>query len=268
MTSWFEFARDIIKTTAGGNLAYWLYLPALIYLLVKGGKKIRYGIVYPSLLTIFLIFNPLLMKMSNVRGDYGNRYHRFLWLLVIFFTVALAIVHLVFGLKNKYIRIAAAVVMLSLLVIMGKPVYKSSEGRAFIKAENSWFVPQEIISLSVAYHCEGIEKPLVVYDPYLLTAMRTYDPNIRSELTRAIQESLEHGWKLPEEIEKDSDKRTVSRVCFMYDTSIPKDEFLASLSNLGINYVTAKKGTDLNGYMEETGLMPIAETNNYIVYKA
>lgn len=258
---------ESIKTYTGNNPIWLLYPVALVLIWFFGKKedrKLFIGVLITECLTIF---NPFAVKILLDVFGFGNRFVRFLWIIVFFITIAYALTLIIFASKKIWLRILTGGVCLALIAVIGIPVFKGADGFPYAKTTNAYFVDQEIIDLSNIIHSEGLEQPRVLSDGLLLI-YRQYDPDITSYVSRRILQKIE---KCSEEkfMKKKKIKDWMKKIVAVYyyhDFSLAAEEFQNLVRGSRISYIISTS-QDLDTYLSETTMYVIGQTGNCRVWK-
>lgn len=263
-----KFLADAFLIYTEKNPIWYLYFFSVLYIVFAGKKEGRCIFVYPLLVQLLTIFNPLFLGIFIEKFGFGNRYLRFFWMLFFYGVIAYAGVDLLFRLRKTGIKIIAFCLLAGLVAEMGKPVFGGGDIPEYKMAENPQFTSNEILKLSHLYHSEGVEVPHILFDGWLLLNYRSYDPDITSELTR---ERFEYMINYDEESflkgKASENIKNIFRVYSYGDFGVAPEEFLKALDSEKINYVTAAKKDPLNDYLEKAGLLQLGESDRYIVWK-
>ena len=151
-----QFLIQSLQTYTGNNPIWILYPVALIliwFLGKKGDRKLFIGVFVTECLTIF---NPFVVKVLLDVFGFGNRFVRFLWMIVFFITIGYALTLVIFASKKIWVRFLAGAVSIVLIAALGIPVFKGADSFPYQMTENVYFIDQEILDLANIIHSEGI----------------------------------------------------------------------------------------------------------------
>lgn len=264
----FKFLVDAFLVYTEKNPIWYLYFFSVIYIIFAGKKEGRCIFIYPLLFQILTVFNPVFLGIFIEKFGFGNRYLRFFWMLIFYAVIGYAGVDFLFRLRKNWMKIIAFFLILCIITGVGKPVFKGEDIPEYKMAENPQFTSNEILKLSHLYHSEGLEVPHILFDGWQLLNYRSYDPDITSELTR---ERFEYMMNHDEEsFLKGKASENIKKIFQVYsygDFRIVPQEFRNALASEKIDYVTAAKNDPLNDYLEMAGLLPLGESERYMVWK-
>lgn len=251
------------------NPIWLLYLAAVLFLLIAGTKKAHQVFLIPLGVQLLTIYNPLFVGILVQRFGFGNRYLRFFWTLLFFLTVAYAATYIIMSFSRKSFRIAAFLVSLALICLVGKPVFGEGDLTRYRKVENEYFTFDDVVQLKEILHGEGVEFPRVVFDGWLMCNYRTYDPAVRGDMSRVSYQKMEK--MNSEEFQSDPEINQTAKdlygVCYYQDISIPAENFKKAVISRKVNYIVTFRNSSLSGYMKTAGMTMIGASANYEVWR-
>lgn len=156
-----------------------LYLASITFLFLNNKKHLFSQYIKVSITGILIIFNPLFCGFITKFFFSDSRYFRTLWLLPIYFVIAIAAAEICANKKIIYFFIC-----IILTCITGK--FEFTENISF--AENIYKLPQEVIDICEYFkqteeYANNLLK--ISAEPYLSTFIRQYDSNIRLQFGRS-----------------------------------------------------------------------------------
>ena len=167
---------------SGQCLYMLLYLAALILIWMKADKKFRGIFIYPALLLLITVYNPLMPVVINKFFDVNQEYYRLLWISPVIMAVSFALVLMVADDKRSAAA-KAAYFSAAVLLLIGAGSFVYSDG--YVRAGNIYKMPQEIITVSEAIHKDSFrEFPKAACDFELSMQLRQYDASILLTGTR------------------------------------------------------------------------------------
>ena len=262
-----RFLIQSFQTYTGNNPIWALYPVALVLIWFLGKKEDRRLFIGALVTECLTIFNPFVVKILLDVFGFGNRFVRFLWIIVFFITIGYALTLLIFASAKIWVRIVTGGICLVLIVMLGVPVFKGSEGFPYTKTTNEYFIDQEILDLSTIIHSEGIEQPRILSDGLLLL-YRQYDPDVTSYVSRHILQRIE---KSSEEKIMKSKKirektKKVIAVYYYHDFALEAEEFQKLVRKSKVSYIISTS-EDLDAYLSETTMYVLGQTGNCRVWK-
>ncbi len=263
----YAFLAESFQIYSDNNRIWILYPIALVIIFLlgkKGDRKLFLATVAVEFLTIF---NPFFMKFFLEIFSFENRYLRFFWMTLFFVTIAYAMVLLIFRFKRVLVRILAGLLCVAFILFLGTPVFWDKDVPPYKKAENEYFISNEILELSQIFHSEELESPTVLYGGLML-AYRQYDPTIVSFLTRNVYQTMQ-GLSFEEFKESGRYSKRLRQLYLVYyygDYSIPPDTFYRHLNYYNIDYLVSSS-ENLDTYLSATPVSLLGQTEHYRVWK-
>lgn len=262
-----QFLIQSFQTYTGSNPIWKLYPAALILIWFLGKKEDRKLFIGTIVTECLTIFNPFVVNILVDVFGFGNRFVRFLWMIVFFITIGYALTLLIFASAKIWVRIVVGGISVALIVMLGVPVFKGAEGFPYTKTTNAWFIDQEILDLSNIIHSEGIEQPRILSDGLLLL-YRQYDPDVTSYVSRHILQRIE---KSSEEKIMKSKKikswmKKIIAVYYYHDFELESEKFQRLVRKSKISYIISTSA-ELDEYLSTTTMYVIGQTGNCRVWK-
>lgn len=252
-----------------------LYLAAFavcLALLYFSGKKNKSSTgkkaVLAVLLSVLFVFNELAYRIV---GKFTNAatYYRFFWMFPVAFLIAYQLTKALFS--KKKIQVLSAVLAFLLCLGVGANFF-------FFQRENI-NRPKNIYGLSPdalvmademikdwngGTGQEGTDRlPCAAFDMYLEYQVRTYEPRIVWGISRkAYLYQAKHGY----------DGRKYVREQHMIaavNEGIREDNraLRRSLDKKGVDYLVIRTEFDMDRYLSEISVLPIAQSENYTLYR-
>lgn len=251
------------------NPVWLLYLAAVLYLLIAGSREARRIFLVPLGVQLLTVFNPLFVGILVNQFGFRNRYLRLFWLLLFFLTVAYVGTCLIFRFSGKKIRGLALVLIVAVICLVGRPVFGEGDLTRYRKVENIHFTFNDVVQLKEILHGEGIERPRVLFDGWLMCNYRTYDPSVRGDMMREFYRKLER-WDKEKFLSKrrvNDTIKTIYRVFYYEDYETPVEDFKNAVQQRGLHYIVAPKATELGEYLQSGGMTMIGESASYEVWR-
>ena len=234
-----------------------LYFICLFYILVRNlNKKIKWGILLPSVLLAGAIFFPITAKiMMKLVGQ--EVYWRCFWALPTVAVAAFAGTELISSLKGKGKKLLLLLTCVCLLVVNGTFIFSN---QYFTEKENSYKLPQEVLDVIdiVSEHAQenNVKAKRIVSPAWLATYARIYDASTYQSYGRNMIRRMTF---LPPEEQNDLYREINS------DT--PDFDILTKMvKKLKYNYVVMMKEAAKQQEMEKRGYEWISETENHVIF--
>ncbi|MCI9124337.1 MAG: hypothetical protein HFH35_09715 [Eubacterium sp.] len=217
-------------------------------------------------LALLFVFNGLAYRILGKFND-ASTYYRFFWMLPVLFGIAYPLTQAFAAGEKK--KMAAAFVILAVCLAFGK--------NFFFANKDYWHLPQNqygldantiMISDAIMDDWEqagqpSAQSPVAAFDMFLEYQVRTYEPRIQWGISRkAYLYQAQHGYDYKKYARQQSviaavnegrkEDRKVLRHC---------------LDKIGINYLAIRTEFDMDGYLAEISVLPIAHSVSYTLYK-
>jgi hypothetical protein len=238
----------ILQNYIGGGYMFFLYLAALIYLLITEKEKhIRVLVLYVPLLILVVYMLPFFRLFYVSALDDSETYYRILWLLPVGVTIAYGGCRLF----EKHRRIGLIAVS-ALICVAGTYVYNSPH---ISKAENRYHLPQVTIN-TVDFILQDAEYYYIhaVFPREHVHFVRQYDSRIRLAYGRNI---LVDRWEMKSPVFEAMEGQEV--------IDIPA--LLAATRALEVNYIVIHSMRPLSHNPNDFDVYIIANIDGMAVYR-
>lgn len=246
-----------------------LYLAAFFVCLVllvladrKNGGTVGKKAAAALGLSILFVFNQVVYLVMDKITD-AKTYYRFFWMLPVLFLIALHLTRAFFSGQKK--QAVAAALAFALCIAVGGNLFISRKNlsrpqNVYALAPDTIAVAQEIMK---DWGESRKKQPVAAFDMYLQYQVRTYEPRICWGISRkAYLYQAEHGY----------DKKQYARqqqIIAVVNEGIRTDQkqLARSMKKLGVNYLVIRTAFAMDGYLSEIGAYPVAQCENYTVYR-
>lgn len=175
----------------GEGLMLWLFLAALLYLLVFCRKKktAKYLISY-TVVVLILYFCPV--SGAIIRKCIGKTvYWRVLWLLPVLPVTAWAMTDFLKRRKNKAFQFLLVLLCIGALAVCGKGIYQAGNYKL---VHNYQQVPDEVAAICEMVKADaGDAEFLIAADNFIAPYIRVYDPSIYMLFNRECRGNSSEG---------------------------------------------------------------------------
>lgn len=210
MENYLKWIEDIWLLFVGdGRVVVTTLIVMLLILLWPGNKRLKQFLLYPSLVVLIFINNPLSIYYivdKNLMAH--NRYVRLYWLLPITFVLAFLCVKVVTKAK-KWRRIAVALICAGIIIYTGNYMFTEE---SYTKMTNLYKIPNNVIEIcdfideDIAFNQEKQEEIRIVVPYYFSSYIHQYNGRIKtlygrhndSPLYYSIGETLRQLMEAPE----------------------------------------------------------------------
>ena len=265
-----KFVKVCMKLYWGSWWYPLLFAIGLLCTLIWGRKKSsRIFIGYTAFLFL-TVYNPIIVKYVIARLDFENEYYRFIWILPVIPAIAYYGVTFVSAFKKKWLKAAAVLAVLGVLIVSGNPLDKVVKN--FALAENIYKVPDELIEICEILH-ENMSnpdgRPRVLFDASLNKVVRQYDAQLRLTIDRNAS-IYRAGSTVAGEFNENSRRyKRQKAILDVIDYQIydhPK-KFRNALGKSKTKFVVVLKNEELQAFLLKNGCEQIAETESYNIFR-
>ena len=202
-----EIIKQSFLEYKGSGMYFGLYFIAILYIFLKEtDKNIKTFLGYFSIVTIFIILNPIFNKCIDTFINV-NVYWRMFWLLPVGITIAYAAVKLIQDRKENKEKVIVFFSICLIIMASGKLVYNKEN---FVKLNNWYKIPDEANIIANAIISENINYRRVMLPETLVPYIRQVEPYI--ELQYGRQPISYNDNKLLQEL-KDGNVKVVTEYC-------------------------------------------------------
>ncbi len=266
----FDFIWQNLQNFMNGSLL-WYGFPLLMLAALAAGKR-RYRLigVYPYLIFLISVCNPLFITAAGRLIGLADRYYRFFWVIPLGTMFGIIAAAGIGKIKWKAIKILTAAAAMALLVIFGVPVYFSQNAPDYRLRENGYYTTDTIISISNELHKHQIEQPVVIYPDLLVYMMCEYDPDLISVFTRGEVASISNGItveKLDQAIQENNYEKILKYVYLTgWTDRVTTDQFRETLEHTGIDYIVLQNpGEETLAFYQECGCTVTGTVDGYSI---
>lgn len=238
-----------------------IFLLMLVYLYIIEDQHAKRYFIYPIIIELLILLNPLVPWILVEKLGYNTRVHRFFWIIPVTFLFAYACIKIMEQYKKSFFLIFF---ILFLWILQGRGFYEEDHD----KTENIYKVENEVLEISHALHEISNLKSNIIYinEIHPNYTLRQYDPSIilidyPRNFDEAMSEKHLGDWGKREE--KPS-KYIISS--YFYQHNVVEDERLyAAIQNTKINYLILDYEEES---LQKKGWITLEKvTENYYIYK-
>jgi hypothetical protein len=265
-SSGMTYLRSYYSECWGSSLYPLLFAVGILWSLIRHKKQIARVFLSYTVFLCLTIYNPVVVSFLTTKMGFGTEYYRFLWLLPVIPGVAYYVVRMIFSLKQKCLRILAAVVAVVVLILAGDPMDQVVQG--FSAIQNIYKVPDDLRSVcSVIHEDSEAEQPRVVLDIDLNYVARQYDASLNLVLTR--NEVLYRAGSRVISVKTDSENYQLQKTIMdrlYYNEDVDMTEFRNALIAKKVDYLVLPLASPQHGFLKECGCEAVAQTDERVVY--
>ncbi len=261
----FLYIFKCIALYNGSSLYLPLYFAGLIFIALKGDKEIKRIFLYPGIVMLLTVYNPLFPVLINSFFDVNKEYYRFIWITPVCIEIAfLAVSFCMRDDRTKGWRIICFAG--TVLILMGAGTYIYDEG--YIPKENIYKIPNEVMAVSgMIRNNTDMKYPVAVMDRDMQMEIRQYDATILLACDRTQYLDFLSGAERDELTEEKNEyvDRLLS-VIAKYE-EIDKDSFREALNKTNTQFVVVEKVSPMLKYLNAAGLEAVGTTGTRVIFK-
>ncbi len=180
---------DFFRGYYNNGLIIFLYMASLLIIMLLGKEKLRKQIGWPTLVIMFLVYNPFFYRYIWQKCfHYG--YWRVFWLFPVVLVVSVAVLIVVDRIKQP--KRQGIFLLIILILICGNSKNVFSKQLFYTNTQNIYKLPQEAIDVSDAL-LQLDTEPKVVMCSQLYSYVRQYSTDIKMMYGRNIEGYID-GW--------------------------------------------------------------------------
>lgn len=258
MENYLKWIEDIWLLFVGdGGVVVTTLIVMLLILLWPGNKRLKQFLLYPSLVVLIFINNPLSIYYIVDKGLMAyNRYVRLYWLLPIAFVLAFLCVKLVTKAK-KWRRIAVALICSGIIIYTGSYMFTEE---SFSKMTNLYKIPDDVIEIcdfiedDVKSIGQKIEETRIIIPSKYNSYTHQYNGNIKMLYGRYSEYSIYYS--IAEDMRKmmEAPELNVKAIC-------------EGAHESECDYIVVDANKPKKGKFIKYDYEKLIETEDYVIYK-
>ena len=229
----------------------------------KGGTTGKKAVIALGL-SILFVFNELAYQLMG-RITEAKTYYRFFWMLPVLFLIAYELTVLIAS--NNKGKMAAAAAVLAVCLVSGSNFFFLNR-QNLNRPKNIYGLDPDAVTVAEQIMADwdksgSKEQPTAAFDMYLEYQVRTYEPRILWGISRkAYLYQAEHGY---DHLKYTRQQPVIAAV----NEGIQKNgaRLRKCLDQIGIDYLVIRTVFDMDSYLSDLSVHPIALGENYTLYK-
>lgn len=257
-----DFFLKIFGKYWGDMLYLILYLGVLLYIGRYGTRVMKQVFVYPFMILLFTVYNPLIMGPVMTLTDWEDRYYRFYWVLPVQILCAYLFAELIERQRNGAAKAAVTGLVICMVLMCGDTMIQK------IPDENIYKIDDFVIEISEAIAEEKTrEQPIIIADASLYYIIRQYDPAILFAINNH-EMNLYHGKNIDEESMEEAYASQSNAAC-MLAMGIEIDAALANEIFRGrdVDFFVRSIDNYSDEYISSLALSYVRTVDNYEIYR-
>lgn len=235
----------------------------------KIGKKAAAAVI----LAVIFVFNEFAYQIVGRLTD-ATTYYRFFWMLPVLFLTAYQFTEIFINGKNMQ-RLLGAVVFAVCLGVGANLFFLNRAN--FNRPKNIYGLDPEVLTMADEIMADWSSEqagnsrdqdreqgfPSAAFDMYLEYQVRTYEPRIVWGISRqAYLYQAKHGYDYKKYVRQQHMIAAVNE-----GLKEDKQALRRSLDKSGVDYLVIRTAFDMDSYLSEIAVVPIAQSENYTLYK-
>ncbi len=221
------------------------------------GKKAVWALV----LAVVFVFNEAAYRIVGRLTD-ATTYYRFFWMLPVLFVIAYVFTQLLVEGKMKQRLLGA--VLLAVCLGVGANLFFLNRSN-LNRPKNSYGLDPDAVAAAEAVmeDWNGKGQPSVALDMYLEYQVRTYEPRIVWAISRkAYLYQAENGYDGKKYVRQQHIIAAVNEGIKQNAKALKR-----SLLKNGVDYLVIRTVFDMDSYLSDISVIPVAQSENYTIYK-
>ena len=261
--SGFLYIVKCVQYYSGGGLYLLLFLLGLVYLFRKGTDRDKEIFVYPSIVLILTVYNPVCPVLINSFFDINKEYYRFLWITPVVIMLSYIATKLVTdGDHSKGWRVIVAASLACFLMGLGVFVYS----KGYTASTNIYKMPEEVMQITdIIHQNSSSEYPRALCDYNMNMEIRQYDASILLAANREQYMSAVAGKITEQSIYSEGNYPEKLLSVLVMGKELEKDIFIQAMEETNTEYIVLDHYSRMIYYLKEMGLKQVGETGTRVV---
>lgn len=258
----FEFYRSIFVSSWWYGLFFVIYLGGLLCIARSNSAELKQIFVWPFLILLITVFNPLVMEPILQRTNWQDRYDRFYWMLPVELLSAYLLAVLIDRQKRREER--------ALMILMAACLIFLCGGSATELAldDNIYRIDSDIIKTAELIDAVSEkERPVVFYDEETYYWIRQYDASI---ISGATSEEMEiYRWMKADEIDSMEQYEGMDKAVAMFvqGVEVEPETIRAVFDSREVDFFVRNKDFYSADYLQQLNLVYVGEAEGYELYR-
>lgn len=242
-----------------------VYAALVILIAIKGSREMKRYFLYPSIVILLTVYNPLLPLVINKIFDINKEYYRFMWITPVCILIAAAAAY--YLIREEHSRgfiIPAFIGIVCILIGAGNFVY----GNGYNRAENIYKIPNEVIAVSKMIRKNtDMKYPVAICDRDMQMEIRQYDATILLACDRTqYLDFLGDAYEDALTAEKNEYVNRLLTVVGKFE-KIDKESFTEALNKTNTQFVVVPKTAPVLRFLTDAGLEAVGTTGTRVVFR-
>ncbi len=242
-----------------------IYAAILVFIWIKGDREMKERFLYPAMMLLITVYNPLFPIVINKIFDINKEYYRFMWIAPVVLLIAAASVYVIeeWG-KSFGQRLFIFAGVLLILAGAGSFTY----GKGYAVRENIYGVPNEVLRVSRMIRSNtDLKYPVAIMDLDMNMEIRQYDPSILLSCDRT--QYLDYIGEAEVDAQTAEKNEYADRLLSVIVRLEKPDKelFLEALDKTNTQFVVILKNAYASRYLTDAGLKLVGTTGSRMIFK-
>lgn len=258
-----EFYKVIFTNYWWYGIYFVIYFVALIYLVQQRECIMKQVFVWPFVIALFTIFNPLVMEPLLLRTtDWRTRYSRFFWMLPVEILCAYLGARLIEKKQSQEERVGIILMIVCMCFLCGDSATPFQMDDNIYKLDASVVEVAEMIESAA-----DEERPVVFYDEPLYYWIRQYD----ASLIAAVQtkEMRLYRWMTKDEINVKDQHKSEGAALSMFVRGIEVEPEIVNgaMKSREVDFFVRNKKDYSEEYLQQLDIVYVDAVDGYELYR-
>ncbi len=249
----------------GSSFYFLIYAAILVLILIKGKKEHREMFLYPAIVLMVTVYNPVFPILIRRIFDINKEYYRFFWITPVIILVAAASVEFVgeWG-KDPARRFMIIAGILMILAGAGSFTYE----KGYMPRDNIYGVPDEVLEVSrMIRNNTDMKYPVAIMDVDMNMEIRLYDPSILLSCDRTQYLDYLEEAEVDEQTAAKNEYADRLLSVIVRSDKPEKADFLEAMDKTNTQFVVIPKDTVTARYLTDAGLKLVGTTGSRMIFK-
>ena len=244
------------------GLFFVIYLAALLYIVRQKSAIMKQIFVWPFVILLFTIFNPLVMEPVLQKTNWQDRYSRFFWMLPVEILCAYVLANLI----EKQRRSEEKLIM---LLFVGCLIFLCTSSNTEMEPDDNIYKLDNSV-IEVAEKLKEVseeENPVVLYDEELYYWIRQYEPSLLAAVKP--KEMDLYRWQTVEEIDPTEQYRNKRRALSMFTRGVEVEPKTINwmLKRREIDFFVRNVDFYSDEYLQQLNIEYVDTVDGYEIYR-
>lgn len=244
------------------GLFFVIYLVALVYIVRQKAGLMKQIFVWPFLILLITIFNPLVMEPILQMTGWQDRYSRFFWMLPVELLCAYVLACVIEKQQCKEEKLAIAVFVGCLIFLCGSSATKLELD------DNIYKIDQTVIDVADRLsELSEKENPVVFYDEDLYYWIRQYNPSFVAALP--YSQMVIYRWQDAQSIDTSEQYESKKKALAMFAQGVEVEPKIVNnmLKRREVEFFVRNKKFYSAEYMEQLNLVYVDTVDEYEIFR-